>query len=544
MKKILWLTKRKEKGTGIVILLLCLCVLLSACYSQVKAIHSIASEYLSDLEVSGCSISACDFSATLKIQPQIQPVELSNIISFIIDDFFSLYYHLEEKLAIDPITENDLVQITILIKNQEETLYQNDNFFICAAESGGILPEMQQELIGQSAGESGICIIPETEEWLPTGYAGKQVSYIIRKALVCTVRSEIYTLSLNSQGISSPSELYAHLFRQHMEDLSQEKRFQAREAFISAALENCRFEYNSEEVEGYAEKLIQAYDEEAEQMGMTLSEYWEFVREYSPLPDIKEDPFLNAIAEAKREIGTILWVGAMASYLHLDLTEDELLAVSTDAEYSQEQQSLLRYQFLEDKVIGYINPGLYNSLLTSWSFPEKESETRQIPIQTRRERSDVLKDIEILQEYLQDHPRGLLAQAFCGTYTDAVRRLVVLLTDPEDSALVNELEGIGLQSDYQIKEGVYPYERMIALWEKIQQDLDALKVVCQKGLGDEKAELLFRYNPILMNYSPEIGKIQISFFPRAIPKDQQDDVIALFEEVIGTYEEVMYIFGV
>jgi hypothetical protein len=538
--------KRKTgKHTTTIAIFLCISIVLSGCRQQVKALHPYAQEFLYLMGIEQSRILDCDFKKIRQWKTEIQPVDFTELIGFIINDYFSVYYDLEEKDVQSTISENDLVQMSIMINDGDEVLYQSEETFMIAADNGKLYSELQTRLIGQHTGFAGTGTLPITEEWTQLGFEGKTISYTVTKVFACTLRSAIFESSLNSEGITSPSEFFLHLFRQHVKDQSLEKRFSAREKFISEALANCQIVYDTDEVEQYAEGLIKEYQANAEQIGMDFTQFWKFVRERSVSGGIDEDPYLYAVKTAKKEIGTILWAGAMASYLGLDKlnsgTDDSAGEEHLSGDYEIIRQ---RYLLLEDTVVQTCIPALSDSRLSAEQYPIPEKEEEKIPDQTRRERKDVLRDIELLENYLEDETEGAFASAYCGYYTDDNRKLVILVLDPGEPAVLEEIRSIDLQTDYQITEGNYLYSHMVSLLEQIQEDLKALEIVCQAGSADEKTEALYEYRPyVLDSYAPSMGCIPVFFRNGPMTDDEKEKCSDLFEEVVGSFEEVFLSYG-
>ena len=139
---------------------------------------------------------------------------------------------------------------------------------------------------------------------------------------------------------------------------------------------------------------------------------------------------------------------------------------------------------------------------------------------------------------------GAFASAYCGYYTDDNRKLVILVLDPGEPAVLEEIRSIDLQTDYQITEGNYLYSHMVSLLEQIQEDLKALEIVCQAGSADEKTEALYEYRPyVLDSYAPSMGCIPVFFRNGPMTDDEKEKCSDLFEEVVGSFEEVFLSYG-
>ncbi len=514
--------------------------------------NPLANDYLEKIGVFESKILKCDYLGVKGIVPELESVNILDVFQFEAD-YFSKYYVLEEKESDDLISENDLVQIKAVITEKDKTVLSIEDFILVAAKNGETFPGLQSGIIGKQIGFSGTYLIPETELIGCIGLEGKTLSYTISGIRSCSLESEIMKNSLKVQEINSPAEFYDYLFDLHTRELCQNNKFVARQKYIDAALKQCKFDFSADEVETYATDILKSYQKAASELGMPFEDYWKWARENAIAQEMNEDPYLQVVEEAKQRIGTILWVGAMSQNMGISITDEavEKALVDLPEEAGESEKATARYYVLEDALIEKCAPVLADSRLNSASYrsPSGDSDSSADITATvlfsGRTKDVVRNDVALIASYLESHPSGALHRSIAGIYLKEKLDLVILLVEPENPAVLEELNLVGLQSEYMIEKGNYGFYRMISLENMIRNSIEMLKTACQNGSADEKMEMLNRMGPIISPYNPEVGKLLVLFDGETSTgkDDSRAQAIELFEEIIGKFEEIEFIFG-
>ena len=553
------IVKNPFRNVSKLLLLLALMSMLvfqSAC-SGTK-MNKIAKDYLIQSGISKSRLTKCDYKGIEGIGSPIKNADLSDVSSFI-GEFLLRYYVLNERGDTEPVAENDLIRLQAFIKDGEETFFTSDELLIVAAENGEAFPGLQSGIIGKPVGFSGTYIIPETDALKTTGSAGKVLSYTIADIQTCALKSDLLEASLKAQGIGSPAAFYDYLFDLHTGELWEVAKYTARQELISAALAKCRFQYSADEVEAYAERLLQSHQKAAGEVGMSFDEYWKWACENVVGLPLSEDPYLDAVEKAKREIGEIFLVGTMAERLKIDLSEEDpgVLDQAPDG-ISDEEKTELLFFVLEDRVIEALNPSLTESRLSGTAFWEKpgtesnEKETDDITAAVAHfgmgEGPIIKEDAARIKEYLNAHPYGALRKGISGLYT-LNWDFYIALVDPEDSAVLAELEEIGLQSHYILTKGEHSYYRMVELEKMLRNSIKVLQAACLYGTADEKMIRLNQYQPAVSSYDPLTGELCVSITGKFSWNEEEfekerREITELFEEVIGKHSGVTLMFSV
>lgn len=123
----------------------------------------------------------------------------------------------------------------------------------------------------------------------------------------------------------------------------------------------------------------------------------------------------------------------------------------------------------------------------------------------------VLQDQEALLAYLESHQDSPLAVHFAGTYTGDINldwALVIRLDEPENKALLDEIAGIGLKTDYRIMKGAGTQAYLEASFSDIREKLDALCEKVKNGTAsNEEKELISHYRIGQPSLAKEMGQI-------------------------------------
>ena len=171
-------------------------------------------------------------------------------------------------------------------------------------------------------------------------------------------------------------------------------------------------------------------------------------------------------------------------------------------------------------------------------------------------RSDaVWKDREALQAYLDSHQDSPLAEHFAGMYTADITldwALVILLDEPEDKALLEEIAAIGMRTDYRIEKGTGTKAYLDACLPEIRDKLNALRDKVKAGTASsEEKELIEHYKIGQPSVSYDMGRICINVVIKTPwysvgenwgETDMYRDLEHckdLFRKLVGDYDDVM-----
>ena len=168
-------------------------------------------------------------------------------------------------------------------------------------------------------------------------------------------------------------------------------------------------------------------------------------------------------------------------------------------------------------------------------------------------------DHELFDSYLKEHPDSPLQAHYAGAYTGDVNDFVfvIMLDDPEDEACLDEITGIGLKTDYQVRKNVGTKAYLEACLPEISRKLNEVRDRVKSGTAsDEEKELINRYRPGQPAIEPNYGRICIEVVIKtpwySIGENWGEDDMyrdldrckELFYKFIG-YEDVMaFGFGV
>ena len=121
-------------------------------------------------------------------------------------------------------------------------------------------------------------------------------------------------------------------------------------------------------------------------------------------------------------------------------------------------------------------------------------------------------DHELFDSYLKEHPDSPLQAHYAGAYTGDVNDFVfvIMLDDPEDKACLDEITGIGLKTDYQVRKNVGTKAYLEACLPEISRKLNEVRDRVKSGTAsDEEKELINRYRPGQPAIDPNYGRICI-----------------------------------
>ena len=168
-------------------------------------------------------------------------------------------------------------------------------------------------------------------------------------------------------------------------------------------------------------------------------------------------------------------------------------------------------------------------------------------------------DHELFDSYLKEHPESPLNAHYAGAYTGDVNDFVfvIMLDEPDNKALLDEIAGIGLKTDYRVRKNVGTKAYLEACLPEISRKLNEVRDRVKNGTAsDEEKELINRYKPgqpaIDLNYGRICIEVVIKTPWYSIGENwgeadmyrDLDHCKELFYKFIG-YEDVMaFGFGV
>ena len=175
------------------------------------------------------------------------------------------------------------------------------------------------------------------------------------------------------------------------------------------------------------------------------------------------------------------------------------------------------------------------------------------PAGMQKAKEQMQKETEIrtkLEAYFAEHPDGKLAQHFSGIWhPNALDDVLVRLDDIEDPELLQELESVGIVSDYQLEKWAGTNEAGEAAAKQLQEAYAALKA--KVHWNEEEKLLMKKYRPEIASYVPFTGMIDVilhcdtPWYQQVSMEEMNIDqarAVALFEKYIGKYEFVIYGF--
>ena len=107
-------------------------------------------------------------------------------------------------------------------------------------------------------------------------------------------------------------------------------------------------------------------------------------------------------------------------------------------------------------------------------------------------------DQELFESYLKEHQESPLREHYAGAYTGDANDFVfvIMLDEPENKALLDEIAGIGLKTDYQVRKNVGTKAYLEACLPEISRKLNEVRDRVKNGTAsDEEKELINRYRP-------------------------------------------------
>ena len=121
-------------------------------------------------------------------------------------------------------------------------------------------------------------------------------------------------------------------------------------------------------------------------------------------------------------------------------------------------------------------------------------------------------DHELFDSYLKEHPESPLNAHYAGAYTGDANDFVfvIMLDEPENKALLDEIAGIGLKTDYQVRKNVGTKAYLEACLPEISRKLDEVRDRVKSGTAsEEEKELINRYKPGQPAIDMDYGRICI-----------------------------------
>ncbi len=172
----------------------------------------------------------------------------------------------------------------------------------------------------------------------------------------------------------------------------------------------------------------------------------------------------------------------------------------------------------------------------------------------------VHKDYDAFHDHLEKYPDSPLQNHFAGMYNGDESigwALVILLDEPENKALLEEITAIGMKTDYRIEKGAGTKAYLEKCLPEVIEKLDALDEKVKSGTPtDEEKELIRRYNPRSAMIMRDMGKIWVEVNIKtpwySVGENWTEDDMyrdldhckELFFKLIG-YEDVMgFVYGV
>ena len=107
-------------------------------------------------------------------------------------------------------------------------------------------------------------------------------------------------------------------------------------------------------------------------------------------------------------------------------------------------------------------------------------------------------DHELFDSYLKEHPESPLNAHYAGAYTGDVNDFVfvIMLDEPDNKALLDEIAGIGLKTDYRVRKNVGTKAYLEACLPEIGRKLNEVRDRVKNGTASkEEKELINRYKP-------------------------------------------------
>ena len=102
-------------------------------------------------------------------------------------------------------------------------------------------------------------------------------------------------------------------------------------------------------------------------------------------------------------------------------------------------------------------------------------------------------DHELFDSYLKEHPESPLNAHYAGAYTGDANDFVfvIMLDEPENKALLDEIAGIGLKTDYQVRKNVGTKAYLEACLPEINRKLNEVRDRVKSGTASkEEKELI------------------------------------------------------
>lgn len=346
----------------LIILIICFfCIInVSSCKKKI-ILHEYTIDYLSLLKASECKINDLNKKKIKEIQIQLPLIDLLSISEKIGKrEFLQQDEVLCSQKENDIIEENDLVDLTLYYVNDSQRTCFN-HFFVVASEHGESLPELQEKLVGKKKGDKdnvGDLSVDDHRYLSP-----EKMSYTVERIYKCNLRKKENDTFANQDLYATVIQYYDYLFQKRILDAAYNCKFQLKQDYLSACLEACQFSYSEEQIEAIAKKYLKDYQEAAQTLGMTLKDYWHYKQDNAIGAPVHDDPYINAVMDAEREVGTVLFVGAIAKEKGLTVSDEEVQKTFNETHWigfgdtiSYNNKVTLRYQILTEKVIAELLP--------------------------------------------------------------------------------------------------------------------------------------------------------------------------------------------
>ena len=322
-------------------------------------VNEITQDYLRLIGGSDCRIEAYDLNTIQNKNVAFPTIDIFSIVEGIAEDEFCFQVLRSAKEG-GVVSENDFIELELEYSETAAGEATKGLFYVVATEEGNSFPDLQKELIGKKVGYRSVLSDSRTDygPFLPS----HDITYTIRRIFDCEI-VQGYADTLQYAGVYTVSQFYDYLLKLRIKEKTFLNLFQYRQDCFTSYLEVCTFTWSTDQIEKIAERKAKDYQESAYTLGMSLEDYWNYMRENSIGAPLADDLYVNAVLAAKREVGIVLLIGALAKELELSVSDEEVekaynktADTAFESSMSYIDKVKLGYRVLENKVIAALNP--------------------------------------------------------------------------------------------------------------------------------------------------------------------------------------------
>ena len=332
------MVRRKSR---LAILILASILVFSGCSAGHLKIPKVVSDYLDFLGVKQSGVLKVDKEGVKEFSPL--PPDLGNYNSKLTQavlDVVECDFSFEDR-QFAKIRKGDFVSLELKIVKKGERIYQDEVGVVVGL--GLFDPLIEAWLVGKSAENRIDWEIDSSSNPALAQYVGQTVQIDV-SSVSSVEEMEDTKEHLSQGGYSNFEEYYRTIYEMKCEELSFEHQASERDRFFRFLIEQCEYDISSEDIVAMSLQIVSEYEKQAQQFGMSLSEF------YEEFLEIKEEDafFYRCAEEGNYEIQKILAVGAVAKIYQIEIGNGERIDLGGEsiiANYEELEHRVLEFFF-------------------------------------------------------------------------------------------------------------------------------------------------------------------------------------------------------